>query len=145
MKADIGVLDGVDPHEVLGVRRGASPEQVTRAFHREALRGGHPDTGGDARAFRRLVVARDVLLREPTPPRSTPARARTPQPSRPPSQTRTPPPGPPAADADWRPPWERASARPAPVSSGVLPLLLIVLFLVGVPALLRILVIFLAW
>ncbi|WP_157741224.1 J domain-containing protein [Jiangella sp. DSM 45060] len=67
----------MDPHQVLGVRRGATPQQVTQAFRREVRRGGHPDTGGDAHAFRRLVAARDALL---TPPPTGPA---TPAPSAP--------------------------------------------------------------
>jgi hypothetical protein len=117
---DIGVLGGADPHEVLGVRRGASPQQVNQAFHREALRGGHPDTGGDARAFRRLVVARDALLEARHSPSAatTPGRA-TPRPAAP------RPAGPPSA-----------APRRAPSSSdaNVLPLILLGLFiLVGVP------------
>lgn len=64
---------GMDPHQVLGVRRGATPQQVTQAFRREVRRGGHPDTGGDAHAFRRLVAARDALLTGPAaPPPSAP-------------------------------------------------------------------------
>ena len=124
---DIGVLGGTDPHEVLGVRRGASPQQVTRAFHREALRGGHPDTGGDARAFRRLVVARDVLLQaRPTPGVARPgpsARPATPRPAAPPS----------------------AAPQRAPSSdANVLPLILLGLFmLVGVPHVLLALVLLL--
>jgi hypothetical protein len=51
-----------DPHDVLGVPRGADRRQVTRAFHRKALLGGHPDTGGDAEGFEELARARDVLL-----------------------------------------------------------------------------------
>lgn len=53
---------GRDPHDVLGVPRGADRQQVMRAFHRKARRGGHPDTGGDAQTFEEIVRARDVLL-----------------------------------------------------------------------------------
>ncbi|WP_152690920.1 J domain-containing protein [Jiangella alkaliphila] len=86
MKAELGA----EPHHVLGVRRGATPQQVAQAFRREVLRGGHPDTGGDARAFRRLVAARDALLEpppspspSPAPPRPAPAAAAAPRQPRP--------------------------------------------------------------
>ena len=52
---------GRDPHDVLGVPRGADRQQVVRAFHRKARRG-HPDTGGDAQTFDAIVRARDALL-----------------------------------------------------------------------------------
>lgn len=52
----------LDPHDVLGVPRGADREHVIRAFHHRARRGGHPDTGGDAQTFEEIVRARDVLL-----------------------------------------------------------------------------------
>ncbi|PZF79745.1 hypothetical protein C1I92_29615 [Jiangella anatolica] len=129
--ADSTALGGADPHDVLGVRRGASPQQVNRAFHREALRGGHPDTGGDARAFRRLVLARDTLLANPvtSPPRPHPTPAAAPRPAAPrPAQPR---PGQP---------------RPAPSRSdgSALPLIvLFFLFLVIVPHVLLALVLIL--
>ncbi|WP_116949985.1 J domain-containing protein [Jiangella endophytica] len=110
----------MDPHQVLGVRPGATPHQVTRAFRREVLRGGHPDTGGDARAFRRLVAARDALLTPPSGP-ATPA---------PPSPQPRPQPQPPRA------PHPAGPARPAPSSSdaSALPLIvLLFLFFVAMP------------
>lgn len=128
VNGDLGVLGGADPHDVLGVRRGASPQQVTQAFHREALRGGHPDTGGDARAFRRLVVARDALLARPPSAAAAAGGSATTAPPRPAQG----PPGP--------------AARPAPPSSdaNALPLIvLLFLFLVGVPHVLLALVIML--
>ncbi|TDC53069.1 hypothetical protein E1212_06515 [Jiangella ureilytica] len=131
MTADLRALGGADPHDVLGVRRGASPQQVTRAFHREALRGGHPDTGGDARAFRRLVVARDALLTTPDPgPVQAPGPSARPGPSAPPSAS-------PGTTARPAPP-------PASADTNVLPLIvLLILFLVGVPHVLLALVIML--
>ncbi len=62
MTADLHRMSGRDPHDVLDVPRGADREQVVRAFRRKARHGGHPDTGGDARAFEEIVQARDVLL-----------------------------------------------------------------------------------
>ncbi|MBB5786146.1 J domain-containing protein [Jiangella mangrovi] len=138
MKADIAGLGGADPHDVLGVRVGASPQQVNRAFHREALRGGHPDTGGDALAFRRLVVARDALLAQPqVTPSSMGVRTggagpttATPRPPRPPHPPQ-PPPGP-----------GRAAARSSDASA--IPLILLFLaFFVGVPHVLLALVLML--
>ena len=62
MSSDVHRQGGRDPHDVLGVPRGADRQQVIRAFHRKARRGGHPDTGGDAQTFEEIVRARDVLL-----------------------------------------------------------------------------------
>jgi len=44
------------PHEVLGVRPGASRAEVTEAFRRFALRH-HPDRGGDPTRFQEGVDA----------------------------------------------------------------------------------------
>ncbi|HEX6325687.1 MAG TPA: hypothetical protein VFZ72_03875 [Jiangellaceae bacterium] len=62
MSGDVHRHGGGDPHDLLGVPRGADRQQVIRAFHRRARNGGHPDTGGDARTFDEIVRARDVLL-----------------------------------------------------------------------------------
>lgn len=51
MRSDVYEQGTRDPHDVLGVPRGADRQQVMRAFHRKARRGGHPDTGGDAQTF----------------------------------------------------------------------------------------------
>ena len=50
-----------DPWQALGVRPGASPEEVARAFRRSAARH-HPDAGGDPERFRELLAARDRLV-----------------------------------------------------------------------------------
>jgi hypothetical protein len=52
---------------LLGVAPGASPAEVDRAFRRRA-RAAHPDHGGDADAFRKLVVARSLLTSVHRPP-----------------------------------------------------------------------------
>lgn len=62
MSGDVHRHGGGDPHDLLGVPRGADRQQVIRAFHRRARNAGHPDTGGDARTFDEIVRARDVLL-----------------------------------------------------------------------------------
>lgn len=62
MRSDVYEQGTRDPHDVLGVPRGADRQQVMRAFHRKARRGGHPDTGGDAQTFDEIIRARDVLL-----------------------------------------------------------------------------------
>lgn len=64
MNSDVRELDGRDPHVMLGLQPGASQQEVTRAFRRSAVRGAHPDAGGDSQAFRQLTRARDILLDE---------------------------------------------------------------------------------
>lgn len=49
------------PHEVLGVRPGAAPADVTLAFRRFALRH-HPDRGGDPSRFQAGVDAYRSLV-----------------------------------------------------------------------------------
>jgi hypothetical protein len=75
-------LGGRAPHVMLGVAKDASPAQVTQAFRRKVLQGGHPDTGGDDQTFRELARARDVLLRQ----RHSAAKTPTGAPSGPPPQ-----------------------------------------------------------
>ena len=54
--------DGFSPHaRLLGVGDMASREEVIAAFRAKA-KIAHPDSGGDPEDFRRLVVARDLLL-----------------------------------------------------------------------------------
>ena len=48
-------------HDVLGVDRDASDEEIRAAF-RERVKDVHPDHGGDAEAYGRVVKARDRLL-----------------------------------------------------------------------------------
>ncbi len=50
-----------DPWRTLGLRPGASAEEVAQAWRRAAARH-HPDAGGDPERFRQLVAARDRLL-----------------------------------------------------------------------------------
>lgn len=54
-----------DPWIVLGLRPGASPEAVARAWRTLAARH-HPDAGGDPDLFRELVAARDRLTASAT-------------------------------------------------------------------------------
>jgi len=96
MSGDVHLHGGGDPHDLLGVPRGADRQQVIRAFHRRARNGGHPDTGGDARTFDEIVRARDVLLNQATyesrrratrttaPPRATAQPRATASPTAPP-------------------------------------------------------------
>jgi hypothetical protein len=50
------------PFATLGLAPGADPENITSAFRR-AARATHPDHGGDARAFERVMSAMDELRR----------------------------------------------------------------------------------
>ena len=53
---------GEDPWAIVGVPRHASDDEIRRAF-RQRARNLHPDMGGDARSFRRLVRAHDILTK----------------------------------------------------------------------------------
>ncbi len=50
----------LDPHTVLGLRRGASGEEVREAFHRKSMKY-HPDHGGDDWAFKIVVRAYEAM------------------------------------------------------------------------------------
>jgi curved DNA-binding protein CbpA len=50
----------MNPYDVLGLDADASPEDVRRAYRRQAGRA-HPDAGGSIARFQQLVLARDVL------------------------------------------------------------------------------------
>ena len=54
------------PHEVLGLRPGASRAEVAAAFRRFALRN-HPDRGGDPARFQAGVEAYRRLMRPERP------------------------------------------------------------------------------
>lgn len=49
-----------DHYETLGVAKGASHEEVRRAYRKKAA-SSHPDAGGDAETFRTLCLAHEVL------------------------------------------------------------------------------------
>lgn len=104
MTVEAGRRVGRDPHDVLGVPGGADRQQVMQAFRRKVRQGGHPDTGGDTRAFEEIIRARDELL-DPvnlahdvpgrqTAPVTNPPSAR-PRPASSPPSTRPPSPAPP--------------------------------------------------
>jgi curved DNA-binding protein CbpA len=72
------------PHDILGVRRDATEEEVKKAF-REGVKRTHPDRvdGGDEKELKRLIEAYRVLStqtqtrtfrREPPPKRAAPQR-----------------------------------------------------------------------
>lgn len=51
-----------DPFEILGVRKGASRDDIEMAFRLKA-KTAHPDRGGSTEAMQRLTAARDAALR----------------------------------------------------------------------------------
>ena len=53
-----------DDHRLLGVRPGASLEEIRRAW-RERAKVLHPDVGGDAREFKRVRAAYERLISAP--------------------------------------------------------------------------------
>ena len=55
---DVGPLE---PHEILGVDRGANAEEVKDAYRRQSMRH-HPDVGGDAWAFRIVAQSYEVMM-----------------------------------------------------------------------------------
>lgn len=67
--------DQLPPHEVLGVRPGATDSEVTDAFRRFALRH-HPDRGGDAERFQDgLEAYRRLTGSDPPTRRGAPGRS----------------------------------------------------------------------
>jgi hypothetical protein len=52
-----------DPHQVLGVRPGASPAGIREAYHRVAKKY-HHDRGGDEWAFRVVLRAYEILTEQ---------------------------------------------------------------------------------
>ena len=56
-----------DAAEILGVKQGATEEEIRKAF-RQKSKEAHPDVGGSAEAFSRLQLACDTLLGKETPP-----------------------------------------------------------------------------
>lgn len=56
----VALLARKDPHEILGVRPEATPEEIDAAFRQKA-KSAHPDAGGSAEAMQALVEARDRL------------------------------------------------------------------------------------
>ncbi|AWN40839.1 J domain-containing protein [Methylobacterium durans] len=59
--AQPGAMTEEEAHEILGLERGASPEQI-RAAHRTLMKRIHPDQGGTAGLAARVNAARDRLL-----------------------------------------------------------------------------------
>lgn len=55
------------PEEVLGVRPGARPEELRRAYLRH-VKAHHPDQGGDRGTFEAGVAAYRALARDGVPP-----------------------------------------------------------------------------
>ena len=58
---EVVVSDVLPPHRVLDVAADAS-DDVVRAAARELKKQHHPDNGGDAEAFQRVVEAEEVML-----------------------------------------------------------------------------------
>jgi curved DNA-binding protein CbpA len=54
-------MSRAEAYEVLGLKSGASPDEV-HAAHRRLMRLAHPDTGGSDWLASRINQARDVLL-----------------------------------------------------------------------------------
>lgn len=56
-----GAMTQEEAHQILGLERGASPEQI-RTAHRTLMKRAHPDQGGSAERAARVNAARDRLL-----------------------------------------------------------------------------------
>ena len=64
----------MDPHEVLGVPKDATPAEVKAAYRRLSMVH-HPDRGGDAEDFKRVAEAYERCAHPPPPPRREAAAA----------------------------------------------------------------------
>ncbi len=63
--APVEDADPPSPHAaLLGLGAHVGRDEVLRAFRAKAM-SAHPDRGGDPESFRRLIVARDILLARP--------------------------------------------------------------------------------
>jgi len=80
-----------DPFAVLGLREGASLDDV-RAARRRLAKEHHPDHGGDAAAMQRLNAAFDAAVKAIRRPAAPAGSEPTPPPPTPPPSRRTPPP-----------------------------------------------------
>jgi DnaJ-domain-containing protein 1 len=60
--SDAGGMTEDEAYDVLGLAKGASPEEITRA-HRELMKKMHPDAGGSSELAARVNVAKTVLMR----------------------------------------------------------------------------------
>lgn len=58
--------ESADFHERLGIEPEASPDEIKKAF-RTLAREHHPDVGGNEESFKRILEAKDVLMREESP------------------------------------------------------------------------------
>ena len=52
-----------DAYSVLGLKKGASKEDVFKAYKQKALKA-HPDKGGSSEEFKKVMDARDTLLKQ---------------------------------------------------------------------------------
>lgn len=62
----------LDPHAILGISQGATPQQIRDAY-REKSKKHHPDVGGDEWAFRVVVRAYEILSSTPSSVREAPS------------------------------------------------------------------------
>jgi curved DNA-binding protein CbpA len=53
----------MDYYDILGVAKGASPDEIKRAFRKKAVEH-HPDKGGDESKFKEISEAYDTLSDE---------------------------------------------------------------------------------
>lgn len=63
MGMDFNLGTGTDPYKVLGVARGATPEEIRKAYEAR-LHEVHPDKGGTAEAFQRVKQAYDAIKKQ---------------------------------------------------------------------------------
>ena len=90
----------MDPWQVLGVARGASPAEIKAAYRQLAKRH-HPDVGGDPEQFKRIVAAYDAIRD-----------GRVPEPEPEPAPRQEPPPFWEQPVGGWWGVWGRARPQP---------------------------------
>ena len=109
----------MDPYRELGIARGASEAEIRSAYRSLAARH-HPDTGGNAQKFRRILNAYEQIQQQNSPAETPPPAATAAPPKDSPKPVGPKPVGNPnwyvSSDRSWNPVrYDVPGRRPLPV------------------------------